>query len=163
MMKTCTKCGIEKPLSEFYALRPGVGPHPRANPGHFGECKDCNRARALEWQRTKRAAEPDYGIRVVMRRLYGLELEDYERLLAEQGGGCAICGATEPGGRGKRFHVDHDHSCCPGLRSCGNCIRGLLCHACNTGIGCLGDDVDRLMAAAAYLLARQNVLQAVVF
>ena len=62
---------------------------------------------------------------------YGITYDDYERMLEEQGGGCGICGTKEPGGRGK-FHVDHDHTCCPAEKTCGKCIRGLLCHGCNT-------------------------------
>jgi Recombination endonuclease VII len=41
-------------------------------------------------------------------------------MLAEQGGGCAICGA-EP--KTKRLHVDHDHKT--------GAVRGLLCFRCN--------------------------------
>jgi hypothetical protein len=73
---------------------------------------------------------------------YGLTLAGYNELLDRQGGGCAICATPEPGGRG-RFHVDHDHK--TGI------VRGLLCHACNVGIGNLGDDPERLRAAADYL------------
>ncbi|MCW2900996.1 MAG: hypothetical protein JWO67_3261 [Streptosporangiaceae bacterium] len=85
---------------------------------------------------------------------------DYEAWLAEQGGGCAVCGTTDPGGAsGDRFHVDHDHDCCPGHKSCPSCRRGLLCAKCNVGLGSFRDDPDRLMAAAAYLLTRKNVLE----
>lgn len=85
---------------------------------------------------------------------YGINRERYEEMLTEQGGGCAICGSSNPGGRVTRFSVDHDHSCCPGRRSCGSCVRGLLCTPCNQGIGVLGDDPERLEAAARYLRGR---------
>lgn len=149
-MKTCIKCGELKPYEEYY--QGGT-----ARDGRFTECKSCNRARAREWQRARRATDPRYATNIALKSKYGISLEQYEAMLLDQGG-CAICGAQEAGGRGQRFHVDHNHMCCPGQRSCGECVRGLLCHGCNTGIGALGENVERLMAAAAYLLARQHVL-----
>lgn len=59
-------------------------------------------------------------------RKFKITPADFDRMLEEQGGRCAICGTTEPRGRG-RFHVDHDHT--------SNVVRGLLCTACNTGLG----------------------------
>jgi hypothetical protein len=87
-----------------------------------------------------------------LQKMYGLSLEDYDRLLAEQDGGCAVCGATESGTyRGNPFlHVDHDHATGE--------IRGLLCGKCNRMLGQAEDSVDRLMAAAAYLLSKTDVL-----
>lgn len=81
---------------------------------------------------------------------FGLTAEGYAELLLRQGGGCAICKSTTPAGRG-RFHVDHDHACCPGPGSCGKCVRGLLCHHCNLGLGNFKDDPLRLKLAASYL------------
>lgn len=84
-------------------------------------------------------------------RLFNLSSDMYRRILDAQGGGCAVCGGG-PGVAGRSFHVDHDHSCCPESgRSCGNCIRGLLCNNCNTAVGLMRDDPARLRAAADYL------------
>ncbi|GGP31473.1 hypothetical protein GCM10010501_72640 [Streptomyces libani subsp. rufus] len=80
---------------------------------------------------------------------YGITAEDYEALLEAQGGACAIC--REPCTTGNRLSVDHDHECCPGRRSCGKCIRGLLCTRCNPGIGYFRDNVELLRRAVAYL------------
>lgn len=74
---------------------------------------------------------------------YQMQPGDYDALLRAQGGRCAICGAAEAGGKGGRFHVDHDHATSE--------IRGLLCHGCNLGIGLLRDDPDIMRAAIRYV------------
>lgn len=68
-------------------------------------------------------------------------------LLAMQGASapkCAACGVTE------NLKIDHDHSCCPSSRSCGKCVRGYLCHECNTAEGLLKTP-ERAMALAIYM------------
>lgn len=81
---------------------------------------------------------------------YGITWARYQEMLAEQGGGCAICGQRCATGR--LLAVDHDRSCCPDyIKTCGKCVRGLLCGACNQGIGKLQDSADLLRRAAAYL------------
>lgn len=79
-------------------------------------------------------------------RMYRLDPHEWQAMVAAQGGGCAICGRTD-----KSLHVDHDHRCCPGDKSCGKCVRKLLCGNCNRGIGLFGDSPELMEAAAAYL------------
>lgn len=71
-----------------------------------------------------------------------------------QDGLCAVCGQPETTvhyrtGKVQRLAVDHDHYCCPGKKSCGRCIRGLLCERCNTRR--LEDDPELFRAYADYL------------
>jgi hypothetical protein len=73
----------------------------------------------------------------------GLTLEQWEIMLSEQGGRCAICGTDKPGGIGEKLNVDHDHGT--------GAVRGLLCHLCNRMLGHAKDDVRILEAAIAYL------------
>ena len=79
-----------------------------------------------------------------MRLLYGLTLVQYEAILKAQDGRCAICGTLRSGGIGRHLHIDHDHVT--------GKVRGLLCNACNKGIGFLGDSPAGLWAAEQYLL-----------
>jgi hypothetical protein len=67
---------------------------------------------------------------IYLNTLFKMDNNDYKAMLARQGFACAVCqGKACP--TGKQFAVDHDHACCPGTRSCGRCVRGLLCHPCN--------------------------------
>lgn len=90
---------------------------------------------------------------ILLRRFYRITEDEFNAILESQGGVCAICKRTpeEAHRSGKAFAVDHDHGHCPGNRSCGECIRGILCDACNRGMGNLGDDPGRLRSAADYL------------
>lgn len=85
------------------------------------------------------------------RTTYGLTRDAYAAMLIGQGGGCAICGPKNRRSN-KSLNIDHDHDCCPGPRSCGSCVRGILCDDCNLAIGHLRDDVELAKRAALYLL-----------
>lgn len=78
---------------------------------------------------------------------YHITAREFYEMLTQQGGVCAICGRTP-----HEFHVDHDHGCCPDRkRSCGKCVRGLLCPDCNGALGMMNDDPARLNRAAQYV------------
>jgi hypothetical protein len=82
---------------------------------------------------------------------YNLSQERHDALLEKQNGVCAIC--KLPNEDGSNLTVDHDHNCCSGLKSCGECVRGLLCQLCNKAIGLLKDNVETIRSAAVYLEA----------
>ena len=97
-----------------------------------------NRAAHREEERARRHAD-----------LYGLSQAGFLAL----GDTCQICGART---NGRSLDVDHDHACCPGKKTCGKCVRGVLCHSCNQGLGLFADSATRLREAADYLDKRRQ-------
>jgi hypothetical protein len=87
---------------------------------------------------------------------YSLTVAEYRLMWVAQNGTCRIC-ETGASGRSEMLAVDHDHACCSGNRSCGKCVRGLLCDRCNNGLGCLNDDPDLLRKAAEYVERTRRV------
>ncbi len=81
--------------------------------------------------------------------LYKITPEKYRELIKKQKGKCLICKKLFP--TNKNPSVDHDKKCCPSGKSCGKCIRGILCGACNAGIGLLKENVKILKSAILYL------------
>lgn len=137
--KTCPHCKQYKAAEDYTVVKKG----PRK--GHLVSwCKVC---RAEATKNTKQR-DPSTYRRIEwpskLRRIYGIEPEDYYNLLAAQGGGCAICGTKMP--KNKRtevFSIDHCHQT--------GVVRGLLCTPCNRGLGLFEDDSDRLRLAANYI------------
>lgn len=121
---------------------------------HYAKQMPCEACRTghRQQQYDRRRADPRRTLARNLMGKYKLTIEKYDALLAAQGGRCAICLTDVPRDpRTDRLHVDHDHACCPGKTSCGKCIRGLLCHACNTALGNFSDDPARLQRALIYL------------
>jgi len=159
-MKHCKRCGADKPLEDFHKDK-------KAKDGLCFYCKECNKKKTRDYyagldktaekarnqQRVASGAHRDYQYK----KKYGLSLEDYNLLLEKQGGKCVICGITREECNDKRaLPVDHDHSCCPGVVTCGKCVRGILCHSCNRAVGLMRDNSERLRKAAAYLEQAAN-------
>ena len=98
------------------------------------------------YSKQRYASDPNYYRRAELKRKFGITLEQYEDMLREQNGACAICCQPETALRKNRvlaLAVDHNH------RTGEN--RGLLCTACNIGIGSLAESPERLYAAIAYI------------
>lgn len=72
---------------------------------------------------------------------YSEALEARLRLHTEQNGLCAICKLPEASDRS--LSLDHCHET--------GKIRGLLCNACNVGLGSFRDSPENLIAASEYL------------
>lgn len=128
-MKKCVDCG-ETDQSKFYPYRRSY-------------CRPCNTVRAKKWadKNPQKAADKVWEYNIGLK--YGITRAEYDLLLEAQAGGCAICG-TKVGGRvHKRMSVDHDHGT--------GKVRGLLCLACNKGLGRFRDDTELLAKAMAYL------------
>lgn len=77
--------------------------------------------------------------------MYGLSVEKYNELLKQQRGRCAICGvvATRKNTRWGGLNIDHDHKT--------GKVRGLLCTACNGGLGFFHDNIEKMLKAIEYL------------
>lgn len=150
----CKRCERELPDCQWYFYKSGRDKGLRVYP-----CRDCNNAARVasrsteanrEASRRWREENPRATRAIRLKAMYGITMASYEAMLAAQGGGCAICN-SEHAGPGGSFRVDHDHSCCPGKKSCGQCVRGLLCNTCNVGVGMLRDSEDLLRRAAEYV------------
>lgn len=120
------------------------------NPGKHSEYWKQVRASRAAAQRARRATpegRADTKARNITKH-YRLPKGVYLAMLEAQAGLCACC--TEPMRPGNGTCVDHDHACCPGPRSCGRCVRGLLCQRCNVRLAAL-EDRDFVRDASAYL------------
>jgi len=128
--KACTKCGKVLPEMAFYKER-----------GHrSSRCPDCHKSRVAKWAKDNpdrhnangmqwKKNNPDKVKDSALRYLFGITLKEYDRLLANQNGVCAVCKITPR--EVKRLAVDHDHAHCKGCREC---VRGLLCDNCNRNV-----------------------------
>ncbi len=81
-----------------------------------------------------------------LRKRYGLTLEQYDLMFAEQSGKCFICDEIETQqlyGVVRRLAVDHNHKT--------NKVRKLLCHRCNRTLGSADDNINLLSEMIKYL------------
>lgn len=172
MTKTCKRCSMSKPRSEFYRCR-------TMSDGLRAECKPCHQALGREWRESNRVRyqqknrewyEQNKEYRAVtvdawqkknadsyykrnQERAWkkaGIELTVEERaaMLEQQEGKCAVCG-TEESSLKRRLAVDHDHK--TGI------IRGLLCDTCNYRVVSVVENTPHLLDAAKQYLSKSVI------
>lgn len=139
--KKCTVCKEVKSIDDFYK-------DSGLSDGYAVKCKLCKDAQTAIWRndhRTENAAiskqyrqqNPEAYKNAVLKSMYGLTLEEYNRMYAEQKGLCKMCGKIPK----KVLVVDHNHKT--------GKIRGLLCHGCNRAIA-IFDNPELLQQANKY-------------
>jgi hypothetical protein len=112
-------------------------------------CRACNIENGKNWRIGKTdKRDPMYVWARNLRNTYNITPTQWQIMYDLQVGVCAICENPEIS---SRLHVDHNHSCCAGSKSCGKCIRGLVCSSCNNGLGRFKDNPALLRNAANYL------------
>jgi hypothetical protein len=78
---------------------------------------------------------------IILKHVYGITLEEWQRLFEAQGSVCACCGTDDPKHK-KGWHTDHDHAT--------GKVRGILCRPCNQVLS-YHTTVESLELAVAYL------------
>lgn len=154
-MKTCSKCGVTKPITEYHYKRGQTQNRCRTcrseyQKQHYIKNRERERGVRKAWYEANKSKvcqqlkeqyreNPEKFMLARKLRKYGLSRESYYEMLASQKNSCAICETkfvSTPS-------VDHCHST--------QKVRGLLCSQCNTGLGLLKEDPAIFKSAVAYL------------
>jgi len=141
-MKTCSKCKVEKPLSDFYLKSGG---------GHRHLCKKCHCQQSNNSEARKAYVKlPHVRAKYSARnreKTTGISAENFKLLFDLAGGKCSICSkpmAIAPAkSAGLKAFADHDHIT--------GKPRGVICNRCNSGLGFFDDSIESLKSAIAYL------------
>lgn len=155
MLKQCPSCMETKDVGEFYKDK-------RSRYGVTVYCKICVRRKQKErydrdpkqWQDKVRSWRKKTGKKSNkprpqrQRHASGLAWQDFDQIIADQEGRCAICDRQLD-----KPVIDHCHET--------KLIRGALCNRCNLGIGYFSDSPIILAAAAQYLTSPPSKRQLV--
>lgn len=131
MSKTCTKCGETKSEDSFSW-------HYKDKGIRRAQCKSCRNLyeKIKSREDHRKIQRKEY----CLKKTYDISIEQYNKMLEDQNGVCDICHRPPIT---KALAVDHCHTT--------GKIRGLLCSSCNTALGSMQDNTDRLRNAIAYL------------
>lgn len=149
-MKSCIKCGEEKPLSEFYSNKYGKD-------GRRTDCKSCSNIERVknynpDKQKIYNDSRKEYSRQYQDNKMYwikkyGITPEQYWKMYEQQNGLCKTCGNPETSvrsnGQIKLLSIDHCHRT--------GKIRGLLCQKCNSALGLVLENVKTLINMIDYI------------
>lgn len=146
-MKECSKCGVLQLLEEFAVKNKNTRTrnswcsscNREYQKEHYRLNKDTYRIKVREWEARNGGT---FGKRL---RNYSMSEEEFKKLFSKHSGKCWICRESDA------TQIDHDHSCCSGPKSCGKCVRGVLCASCNAMLGKVKDSKDVFTRAIEYL------------
>ncbi len=143
-MKTCSRCGVEQPIDQFFR--------------NYGRptswCKACYKQSNQAWHSRNKRTRTEYQVIYNRARRLGMTYAEYLALGEDPGKQCAICEASPDDVRNgswsngqeqrrRRLAIDHSHT--------GGQRRGFLCQSCNQALGMAGDSPELLRKMADYL------------
>lgn len=138
MNKVCQKCQIEKPLDLFALGKKYVG-------GRRGTCKDCHAGTQRNYYYSNPEKMKEKEKSRENWKKHRLTKDTFDELIFKFNGKCHACKTNSA------TSIDHDHSCCSGSYSCGKCVRGILCHNCNSSLGLLKDSRQNIIGLLQYI------------
>lgn len=139
--KTCynEECPEEnpQPLTNFHKQSTG-------KLGVRSRCRTCHN------QDMRERETSEYRRRKTL-RIYGLSVNDFDRMLERQEGKCAICSIHQDQVLEEFLVVDHCHET--------GTVRQLLCNPCNKVLGIYKENIDRFFSSIAYIEKHNNLTQ----
>lgn len=136
--KRCPKCDADLPVDQF-------GKNRSTKDGLTQYCRPHWNEIAHRWRKRNPERHKEFVRNATLKSTYGITADEYDTMLAAQGGGCAICGAAA--GK-RRLSVDHDHAT--------GAVRAILCTPCNAMLGSSGDNIVRLQQGIDYLMEHRG-------
>lgn len=147
-IKICSKCKQNKFISEFHKQNDRKS-------GRRSACKKCcdnyrkkNQDKYNKYVKDWNRRNPDKIKNTKLIRGFGITLEQYNGIFAEQRGCCVICGKHQSELK-KSLAVDHDHE--------SGVIRQLLCNHCNLILGLVQDNISLLEEFIKYVQKHKNI------
>lgn len=151
--KICGKCENEYPATSEYFYRQRGGKY-----GFASRCKKCVAEYDKYYQQSekgrryrKKYQQSEKGKMSVLKShlklVYGITIEEWNKVFFEQNGCCAICGIHQSE-LNRQLDIDHNHRT--------GKIRGLLCNNCNRMIGIAKENKNVLQNAIDYLSHKEN-------
>ena len=94
-----------------------------------------NREKVLETQKKWNRENFERRKNVILKNVYGITLDDYNKMFNKQEGKCAIC-QRHQNELTRTLCVDHDHKT--------NKVRALLCVTCNTDVSVVENRLEEM-------------------